>query len=136
MIPRGQADLILGLEPVEAARSCYYASKSMTIFVIDTYPIKPVYLNILGQTYPSDDEIKKMIEPFSKRSIFVDASNICEKRFGNPIFGNVMAIAVALSSGLLELSKESVLDAIKSTVSPTVLNKNIEAFKLGMGFKA
>ena len=77
-----------------------------------------------------------MIEPFSKRSIFVDASNICEKRFGNPIFGNVMAIAVALSSGLLELSKESVLDAIKSTVSPTVLNKNIEAFKLGMGFKA
>ena len=135
MIPRGQADLILGLEPIEAARSCFYATKQRTGFVVDTYPVKPVYLNLLGHKYPSNDEIKKMIEPFSKKSIFVDASNICEKKFGNPIYGNVMAIAIAFSSGMLPLSKNAVLGAIKSTVPSKAIKTNLEAFEMGLNYK-
>lgn len=135
MIPRGQADLILGLEPIEAARSCLYATKQKTGFVVDTYPVKPVYLNLLGHTYPSNDEIEKMIEPFSKKTIFVDASNICEKKFGNPIYGNMMAIGVALSSGMLPLSKKSVLGAIKSTVPGKTIKENLTAFDMGIGYK-
>jgi indolepyruvate ferredoxin oxidoreductase beta subunit len=135
MIPRGQADLILGLEPIEAARSAFYATKERTGFVVDTYPVKPVYLNLLGHTYPSNEEIMKMIEPFSKKTIFVDASNICEEKFGNPIFGNVMAIGVSLSSGMLPLSKKCVLDAIKSTVPPKAIKENLSAFDLGLNYK-
>lgn len=135
MIPRGQADFILGLEPIEAARSCFYATKKKTSFVVDTYPVKPVYLNLLGHIYPSNEEIMKMIEPFSKKTIFVDASNICEEKFGNPIYGNVMAIGVALSSGMLNLSKKSVLEAIKGTVPVKAIKTNLEAFNMGLNFK-
>lgn len=136
MIPRGQADLILGLEPIETARSCFYATKSRTSFVVDTYPVKPVYLNLLGHTYPSNEEIKKMIAPFAKKSIFVDASNICEKKFGNPIYGNVMAIGVALSSGTLLLSKKAVIQAIKETVPGKTIKENMAAFEMGLKFKS
>lgn len=135
MIPRGQADLILGLEPIEAARSCFYAAKERTGFVVDTYPVKPVYLNLLGHVYPSNEEIMRMIEPFSRKSVFVDASNICEEKLGNPIFGNVMAIGVALSSGLLPLSRESVLEAIKATVPPKAIKENLSAFEMGLGYR-
>jgi indolepyruvate ferredoxin oxidoreductase beta subunit len=134
MIPRGQADLILGLEPIEAARGCYYASRERTNFIIDTYPIKPVYLNLLGHVYPSNEEIRRMIEPFSKKSVFVDASNICRERFGNPVYGNVMAIGVSLSAGVLPLSRKSVLESLKTTV-PRGLKENLAAFELGLNFK-
>lgn len=134
LIPRGQADLILGLEPLEAARVCYYASKERTNFVVDTYPVKPVYWNIHGHLYPSNEKIKKMIEPFAKKSVFVDASNICEKKFGDPIFGNVMAIGVAISSGMLPLSEKSIIDAIKRTVRRG-FDKNMEALRMGLDFK-
>ena len=134
MIPRGQADLILGLEPLEAARVCYYASKERTNFVVDTYPVKPVYWNIHGHVYPSNDNILKMIEPFAKKHVFVDASNICEKKFGDPIFGNVMAIGVAVAKGMLPLSEKSIKEAIKRTVRRG-FEKNMEALKMGLDFK-
>lgn len=136
MIPRGEANLILGLEPIEAARSCFYASREKTSFVVDTYPVKPVYLNLLGHTYPSYDDIKKMIAPFAKKSVFVDASNICEKKFGNPIFGNVMGIGVAFSMGALPISKASMLKSIKTSVPKAAIKENLEAFEMGLKFKA
>lgn len=134
LIPRGQADLILGLEPLEAARVCYYATKERTNFVVDTYPVKPVYWNIHGHIYPSNDKIKKTIEPFAKKQVFVDASNICEKKFGDPIYGNVMAIGVAISQGMLPLSEKSIIEAIKKTVRRGFEN-NMEALKMGLEFK-
>ncbi len=135
MIPRGQADLILGLEPIESARSCFYASKARTNFIVDTYPVKPVYLNLLGHIYPSNKEIEKMIAPFSKKTIMVDASNICEEKFGNPIFGNVMTIGVAVSSGMLHLKKKSVMEAIKASVPRYAIKDNQTAFEMGLKFK-
>lgn len=134
LIPRGQADLILGLEPLESARVCYYASRERTNFVVDTYPVKPIYWNIHNHVYPSNENIKKIIEPFAKKSVFVDASNICEKKFGDPIFGNVMAIGVAISSGMLPLSEKSIIEAIKRTVRRG-FEHNMEALKMGLEFK-
>ncbi|MBU0530440.1 MAG: indolepyruvate oxidoreductase subunit beta [Candidatus Aenigmatarchaeota archaeon] len=134
LIPRGQADLILGLEPLEAARDCYFASKNRTGFVIDTYHIKTVYANLLGEKYPDDQKIAKIIEPFSKKTILTDASNICREKIGDPIFGNVMAIGVALGAGLLPLKKESIIEAMKRTV-PRGIDKNTTALNLGLEFK-
>ncbi len=134
LIPRGQADLILGLEPIEAVRACYYASKDRTNFVIDTYPVKPVYANIRGEKYPSDRKIESMLKPFAKKYVFVDASNICEEKFGDPIYGNVMAVGVALSNGMLPLGRKSIIHAIKRTVRRG-LDENLEAFRMGLEFK-
>ena len=134
LIRHGQADLILGLEPIEAARACHFASKKRTNFVIDTYPIIPVYTLLFRQSYPDNKKIKKMIKPFAKKVILTDASNICKKKFGSPIYGNVMAIGVALAEDMLPLSKGSILKALKKTV-PRGLEKNIAAFNLGLKFK-
>lgn len=135
LIPRGQADLILGLEPIEAARSCRFASRERTNFIVDTYPLKPVYSNIHNERYPSNEELMDMIRPFAKKMVFVDASNICEQKFGDPIFGNVMCIGVALANGFLPLSKESIIASIKRSVRRG-FKQNMEAFRMGLDFKA
>lgn len=135
IIPRCEADLILGLEPVEAARSCYFAGKKRTNFVVDTYPLVSVYSNMHNQRYPSSEEVRKMIEPFAKKVIMTDSSNICEEKLGSPIYGNVMAIGVALANGFLPLSKKSILEAIKNSVRRGY-KQNMEAFRMGMESKA
>ncbi len=134
IIPRASADLILGLEPIEAARSCFYGSNERTNFIVDTYPLKPVYANLLGHVYPSNEEIHKMIEPFAKKIMMVDASNICNEKLGSPIYGNVMCIGVALANGMLPLSEKNVLKSLKDVV-PRGLEKNLKAFRMGLEFK-
>ncbi|NIO22825.1 MAG: hypothetical protein GTN38_02240 [Candidatus Aenigmarchaeota archaeon] len=134
IIPRSEADLILGLEPIEAARACFYAGSHKTNFIIDTYPLRPIYADLLGQKYPSNESISKMIEPFAKKLIMVDASNICYKKLGNPIFGNVMCVGVALANDMLPISEKNVLRSLKEIV-PRGLEKNLKAFRMGMDFK-
>ena len=130
-IPRGEADLILGLETIEAARSCYFASKDRTNFVIDTYSIKPVYAHLHKQHYPSIDEVRHMVKPFAKSISVVNASEICRQKLGNVIYGNVMSLGVAKAAGALPLSERSLIKSIKKTV-PRGVEKNIKAFEMGL----
>jgi len=132
-ISRGRADLILGLEPIEAARACIFADKSRTGFVVDNYPLKPISVNMGNETYPSIKKIKNMIQPFAKRLVLTESSNLCKEKLGNPIFGNVMAIGVAFGQGLLPISKASIIKAIKNTV-PRGLEQNMQAFKWGLEY--
>lgn len=134
LIPRASADLILGLEPLEAVRAAHFASKERTNFIVDTYPLKPVYSNIHNERYPSSEEVMKMIQPFAKKLILVDASNICDEKLGNPIFGNVMCIGVAIANGMLHLKKKSVIEAIKNSVKRGH-KENMEAFRMGLDFR-
>jgi indolepyruvate ferredoxin oxidoreductase beta subunit len=133
-IPRGQADLILSLETIEVARSCKYASKERTNFLIDTYSISPVYGHLFGEKYPSLEEVKRLIKPFAKDSIFVGASNICREKLGSPIYGNVMTLGIAHAAGFLPLRKGSLLKAVKNTI-PRGLEQNKKAFDLGLKYK-
>jgi indolepyruvate ferredoxin oxidoreductase beta subunit len=135
IIARGEADMLLGLEPMEAARFCYFASKQNTRFIVDTYPILPLMAKLKGKPYPSNSSIRRLIEPFAKRIIMVDASNTTAKSLGNPVFGNVMCLGIAIAQDILPLSKSSVLEAMKATV-PRGLEQNTKAFKMGLDYKA
>jgi indolepyruvate ferredoxin oxidoreductase beta subunit len=134
LISRGQADLLLALEPVEAARFCYFTSKARTHFLIDTYPVKPVYANLLGQEYPSNEKIRQMIEPFAKGYVFVNASNICGEKLGDPIDGNMMMLGIAIAKEMLPLKKESVIEAMKKTIKHGI-EDDLKAFQLGLDYR-
>jgi len=131
IIARGEADMLLGLEPMEAARFCYFASKQKTQFIIDNYPIMPLMAKLENRKYPSINIIRKLVEPFAKRIIVADASTRTAKELGNPVFGNVMCLGIALSQGMLPLKKSSVMQAMKATV-PRGIDKNVKAFRMGL----
>lgn len=133
-IPRGEADLILGLELIEPARSCYYADKFRTNFLVDTYQIVPVYSNLLKQPYPTVEETKMMVSPFAKKMLFLDAGKICDQQLGDSVYSNSMLLGIALKERLLPLKKDSVLDALKATI-PRHLDENLRAFDLGLNWK-
>ncbi|MEM5871390.1 MAG: indolepyruvate oxidoreductase subunit beta [Candidatus Aenigmatarchaeota archaeon] len=133
LIPRGEADLLFALEPLEAARFCYFASKERTSILIDNFKVKPVYANLLDQEYPTNEKIKQMIEPFAKKIFFVDASNICEEKLGDPIYGNVYLIGVAIANNLLPIKKSSIEQILKASLKDP--EKDLKAFKMGLEHK-
>ncbi len=133
-IPRAQADLILGLELIEPARACYYADKARTNFLVDTYTVKPVYAHLHKQRYPSIDDVKKMVRPFAKDTLFVNAGDVCEKELGDPVYSNSTLLGIAVSTGFLPLSEKSVAKALEQTI-PRDVKENHNAFKLGLKFK-
>ena len=132
-IPEGQADLILGLELIEALREIKYASKRRTHFIINTHSIKPIYTHVLKQSYPTKTMVKKALIPFAKKIIFVDAGKICREKFGNSIYGNIMILGVAHKAGMLPLSKKALVASLKQTL-PRDLKQNIDAFEWGVKF--
>lgn len=130
-IMQANADLILAFEPLEAVRATYYARKEKTIFVINDYPLVPIYANILNTPYPSMNEIIKRIKPFAKEIHVFNASHLGIEKFGSAIFGNTILIGVVAGGGLLPLREDSLREAIRVT-APRHIESNIEAFELGL----
>lgn len=132
-IMQGDADLVLAFEPTEALRALHFCSKK-TKMLIDNYVIKPIYMNIFNERYPSNNEIKKKVKKLCKWADIVDASIVARKELGHPIYGNTLLLGVAVGNNLLPLKRKSVKEAIKATV-PRGLEKNFKAFETGMKWK-
>ncbi|MEO2152620.1 MAG: indolepyruvate oxidoreductase subunit beta, partial [Thermococcus sp.] len=60
MVPEGKADVILSFEPVEALRYINYLKKGGLVFT-NARPIPPVQVSMGLATYPSLEEIKKVV---------------------------------------------------------------------------
>jgi len=130
-IMQANADLILAFEPLEAVRATYYARKEKTIFVINDYPIVPIYANLLNTPYPNMNEIIKRIKPFAKEIHVFNVSHLGIEKFGSATFGNTILIGIVAGGGLLPLKEDSLREAIRVT-APRDTESNIKAFELGL----
>jgi indolepyruvate ferredoxin oxidoreductase beta subunit len=130
-IMQANADLILAFEPLEAVRATYYARKEKTTFVINDYPLVPIYASLFNISYPTMSEIIKRIKPFAKETHVFNASHLGKEKFGSAIFGNTILIGIITGIGLLPLKENSLREAIKVT-APREMENNIKAFELGL----
>lgn len=127
LIPRGCADLIISLEPMEALRYLPYLSKEGWI-VTNTAP----FVNIPG--YPEQEKI--MVELKSiKNMILVDVDKIATE-VGNPRGANIVLLGAC--SHLLGIEPSKFEDGIRRIFSgkgAEIVEKNIAAFKAGQANK-
>ena len=130
LVKQGDANLIIALEAQEALRSCYYASKEKTIFLINKF-ISP----ILGSEKSlSFEEISKILQKFSKKILFVDASEICKKEFGTDVVSGIYLLGLASAQKILPLKESSLIDAIKEIVPEKFLELNLKTFNLAKNY--
>jgi len=130
-IMQANADLILAFEALEAVRATYYARKEKTTFVINDYPLVPIYASLFNIPYPTMSEIIRRIKPFAKEIHVFKASHLGSEKFGSAIFGNTILVGVVTGIGLLPLKEDSLREAIKVT-APREMENNIKAFELGL----
>ncbi|MHA1616239.1 MAG: indolepyruvate oxidoreductase subunit beta [Candidatus Njordarchaeales archaeon] len=129
IIPEGGAHLMIGLEPVEALRNINFVSDE-SIVLLNEYPMEPLSVNIGIADYPSKDHILELLETVARKVII---HNFYEeaKKLGTTRIMNVIMLGYAIGRGLIPLSEESVVKAIKAVVPEKYADLNIRAYNHG-----
>ncbi len=127
IIGKGEADIILAFEMLEAYRALPYLKKGGKI-IVNTQEIDPMPVITGAMEYP--DNIEKTLSQNADVT-FVDALALAQKA-GNFKAVNVVLIGVMAKS--TDIPYEKWVETIKTTVPPKFLEVNLKAFELGYNF--
>ena len=131
MVPEGKADVILSFEPVEALRYINYLKKGGLVFT-NARPIPPVQVSMGLASYPSLEEMKKIIEEdFGGKFMAFDAEKLALEA-GNIVTMNVVLIGALSQTPGFPLSEEEIKEVIRISVPPKTIDVNMRAFELGV----
>ena len=125
IIKKGDADILLAFEKVEAARWLDYL-KPEGMVIINNDRVDPLPVMSGKVKYP--DDIDQRIAQLVERTLVIDASNIAVE-CGNVRAANVVLVGVLAAA--IALPKEQVEQAIREMVPPKALDINLNAFQEG-----
>ncbi|MBR5273492.1 MAG: indolepyruvate oxidoreductase subunit beta [Clostridia bacterium] len=125
VIEKGEADIIIAFEQLEAARWLEYL-KPDGILIANTQRIDPMPVIMGAAKYP--ENILEKLEQKGVKVISVDALDLAVKA-GNPKSTNVVLLGV--TARFLGFERDMWIDIIRSTVPEKMLDINVNAFDLG-----
>ena len=129
IVLEGNADVILGFEPLETLRNIKYASEK-TLIIISKETIVPTGFSPEPVQYPNFDEIIEKIKIFTEKLLVVDALKLA-RRAGSAITRNIVLLGALAANGILPMKNETIKETIKELVRPAYLEMNLRAFELG-----
>ncbi|MEM4703584.1 MAG: indolepyruvate ferredoxin oxidoreductase subunit beta [Candidatus Bathyarchaeia archaeon] len=125
----GQADVLVGFEPLETLRNIRYAS-AKTLVLMSNEKIPPPELAFKKASYPKLEEIMSKIQRFTKNVVVIDAGKLA-KEAGNVLTKNIVLLGALAATGKVPIKKESIIEALKELVPPKHVEFNVKAFNLG-----
>lgn len=128
-IDLGEADIILGFEPLETLRALPYLAEGGVVFSA-TEPIPPLSVNLGQAEYPPEERIRGEVGQCSEQAFFMPCRELGEQA-GARAAGNTALLGALCSSGLVPVELTDLFKAIEIAL-PTKLHAiNIEAARLG-----
>jgi len=127
LIPKGEADIILAIEPMEALRYLPFLSPEGVI-VTATEP----YINI--PNYPEPETIINEIKKY--RHVLVDAESLARQAGNLKTFNTVMLGAAARYLGIEMKALKLAITTYFSAKGEETVKVNLEAFQLGLNAEA
>jgi indolepyruvate ferredoxin oxidoreductase beta subunit len=127
MVPSGEADVLLALEPAEALRFAHLLS-SGGVALVNINPVLPVTVTTGKASYPPLEEIVSPLRAVCKEVKTMDATALAKQA------GTAQAMNVVMLGSLaryIPLPEEMLIDAISEVVPPKYLDINRRAFDLG-----
>jgi indolepyruvate ferredoxin oxidoreductase beta subunit len=130
IVSPGEADLLIGFEPLETARYLQYLRDGGAV-VYNTRPIGTIGVSIGAETYPQD--IDETIRRHAPKALAFDATRVAVEA-GEKRAVNLVLLGAALS--VLPLQEAVIGEAIMNTVPKKALEINKKAFAAGRAFAA
>lgn len=129
-ISDGQADVILGMEPVETLRMLGQFGNPDVVTIVNTRPIYSIDVTGGDADYPSMDNLLEAIRQLSARTWPVNATAEAQG-LGNPILANVILIGALVGCGALPLDEKSLEPVLRESF-PDDFDANMTAFNRGI----
>ena len=130
-IPKGEADLVIAVEPTEALRVMGdYGSPNVKAIVNDR-ALYSVGVICGEQTYPEMSDLKQWIDELSSDAWFLSATDEA-MALGKPIYTNIILVGALAGVELLPVDRDSFETVFSKTMTPDKLAVNLKAFDKGM----
>ncbi len=138
LTPYGHANLLLGLDIVEAVRgidpkgTTRVASPECTTAVVETGK-RDTMLTLMGKDDFDISELESTLKRYTKADTYfgMDLGEISERFLGNKIYANSILLGAAFQRGVLPLTLENIRWAMKQNIKPSDLEANLKAFEMG-----
>lgn len=128
LIPEGEADIIVGLEPIEALRIIADYGNPSTRVIVSPRPIYPISV-LSGQAkYPPVEEVMQKLGGLVAEVRVVKA--IEEGETG--LAANVVMVGALAGSGMVPIEMKNFEESIREIMSRRDLDLNLRAFKKGV----
>lgn len=128
-VARGEADVLVAFEKLEAARFSDYLRPG-GLALVNNQSILPITVSAGSGSYPADETIRATLAAAAGRSYWVNGLEIAEK-LGNPKTANVVLLGAL--SALLALEAGPWLEVIQGRVPARYAELNRQAFEMGRG---
>jgi indolepyruvate ferredoxin oxidoreductase beta subunit len=129
-IPKGQADLVVALEPVETFRVLTVYGNPDVCVLANIHPTYPVGVIAGDLNYPILEEIEKTLHTLAGRVLLLDATKEAVD-LGNPILSNIIMVGAVCALGILPVGLREFESAIRNMIPAKHQDLNVAAFKLG-----
>lgn len=128
IVPQGQADILLGFEPLEALRYISILNKNGK-YIINTAAVPTILANMKIDTYPSEQEILAEVAAKGLAGYRINATQAA-KELGNVLLTNVIMLGAFTAIADI-LPANSVLEKLLSMVDSKYHEADIKAFNCG-----
>ena len=138
MIPYGKADLLLGLDILEAVRGITaqslfrIASSNRTTAVVNTAKTETI-TTLIGKDDFAPETLEASLQTYTNADTYfgTDLFTVSEQLFGNKLYANMMLLGTAFQRQLIPLELEPLQLALKQMVPHADLDTNMKAFTVG-----
>ena len=127
LVGDGEADIIVGFEPVEAYRILHKAHKGSDV-IVNTEPIVPITVSLGSEKYPNVDNLIASMEGVNVYPL--EATEIARK-IGNVITMNIVIVGALSSLPSFPIEEKYVRMAIEERFPPKYRDINLRAFEEG-----
>lgn len=136
IIPYGKADLVMGLDILEAVRGITgesvfrVASSQRTDAVVNTAKTETIRM-LIGEDNFETADLESTIQENSKTYFGLNLFEVSEQLFGTKLYANIMLLGVTFQRGVMPLELEPIRIALKQMVRRSDLQQNLNAFEIG-----
>ncbi len=129
-IDLGEADILLGFEPLETLRALPYLKKGGIVLSSSEF-IPPPGVALGVENCPSLDEIKSKVAAHASKTWYLPCRSL-GLQVGSVQSGNTALLAAATATGLLPFGPEVLKQVIEKYMPPKIVEKNLKAVDLGV----
>ncbi|WP_456324511.1 indolepyruvate oxidoreductase subunit beta [Desulfonauticus submarinus] len=125
----GEADVLLGFEPLETLRALPFLKLKEGLVVSSENPLFPIGVSLGQDTYPSLQDIRKKCEDCAEKSYFLPVLEEAEK-LGVPQVANTILLAAFLALNKIEITVNDLEKGIKKYLKPKIVEVNLQAIEV------
>jgi len=129
-IGHGEADILLGFEPMETLRALPYLKQGGLVLSATEF-MPPLAVAMGKQACPTIDEVKARVAECTSEAYFMDSQTIGIQA-GAVQAGNIALLAALCASGKLPFGPEALEATIKANLPAKLQPVNLKALELGV----